>query len=64
MLILSCPITVLQNTSGYPWNRYDRKEMEYAKKRCGEIYLDAPCLKFWKKWGKQDYSAICGKEKK
>lgn len=63
ILALSCPAPVLQNVSGYPWNSYDKKEQRYAEKRCKQIYDDAPCLKLWRKFGKQDYSAICGAEK-
>jgi hypothetical protein len=55
-----CPRTTMINTSGFPWNGHDRKTLKYTKKRCGEIYPDAPCVKWFKKWGKQDYSVICG----
>ena len=60
LLTLSCPSPVMQNTSGYPWNAYDTDRMKYAENRCVKIYPDSPCLKLWKKWGKTDYSAICG----
>ena len=55
-----CPRTTMTNISGYPWNDYDRSILKQAKKRCGEIYPDAPCVKLFRKWGKQDYSVICG----
>lgn len=63
ILVLSCPITVMQNITKYPWNDYDRSILKQTEKRCGEIYKDAPCVKLFKKWDKQDYSVVCGKEK-
>jgi len=53
----------MQNVTKFPWNDFDRSELKYAEKRCGEIYPDAPCLKLWRKWGKRDYSAVCGEGK-
>lgn len=64
VILLSCPTTTIQNTSGYPWNDYDTSILNQARKRCGEIYNDSPCIKLFKKWGKQDYSVICSEEKK
>ncbi len=57
---LNCPNPVIVNTSGFPWNDHDKNTLDYAKKRCSEIYEDSPCVKWFKKWGKQDYSVICG----
>jgi hypothetical protein len=57
---LSCPKTVIVNTSGHPWNKQDQETLDYTRKRCVQIYEDAPCVKWFKKWGKQDYSVICG----
>jgi len=54
---------VMQNVSKDPWNDYDRKQMSMAEKRCGELYPDAPCLKLWRKFGIQMYTAICGEKK-
>lgn len=60
-LALSCPETKMQNVSGFPWNDYDQEMLAQAKKRCGEIYKEAPCVKLFRKWGKQDYSVVCGR---
>lgn len=60
---LSCPAPVMQNVSGYPWNDYDREELRYCERRCKEIYSDAPCVKLFRKFGKKDYSVICGGKK-
>ena len=62
LLSLSCPTVKMQNVSGYPWNDYDRSILKQTTKRCGELYPDAPCVKLFRKWGKQDYSVICGSE--
>jgi hypothetical protein len=60
---LSCPKTIVVNTSGYPWNKEDAEMLRQAKVRCGEIYEDAPCCKFIKKYGFNDYSVVCGAPK-
>lgn len=60
LLTVACPQTKMINRSKLPWVEYDRKEMKYAKKRCGEIYSDSPCLKEFYKLGFQDYYASCG----
>lgn len=63
LLALSCPATVMQNVSSYPWNAYDRKILRQAQKRCGELYDDSPCVKLFRKYNKVQYSVICGKGK-
>ena len=62
-LTLSCPETKMLNTSKFAWNDHDRVTLAHVKKRCGEIYPDAPCVKLFKKWGEKDYSVICGAPK-
>ncbi len=57
---LSCSKTIIVNTTKYPWNSFDQKTLNQAKKRCGEIYPNAPCVKWFKKYGSIDYSIICG----
>lgn len=64
LLALSCAAPLMLNTSKYPWNNYDRSELKFAQKRCQEIYKDAPCVKLFKKYNRQQYSVICGEEKK
>lgn len=54
-----CMEPEILNTTSSPWNNHDEETLTYAKKRCGEIYDDAPCVKLFKKYGKQDYSVIC-----
>jgi hypothetical protein len=63
LISLSCPKTEMVNVTKYGWNKHDAETLEYAKRRCGEVYEDAPCVKLFRKWGKQDYSVICGGEK-
>lgn len=63
LLALSCSAAIMQNVTPFPWNDYDRDELKYAEKRCGEIYKDTPCVKIFRKFGKRDYSVVCGKEK-
>lgn len=60
-LAISCPVTKMQNVTKFPWNDHDRSILKQAKTRCGELYPDAPCVKLFRKYGKQDYSVICGK---
>lgn len=60
---LSCPATKMQNVTKFPWNDHDRSILQQARKRCGELYQDAPCVKLFRKYGKQDYSVICGAER-
>lgn len=61
LMTLSCPTPVMQNVSKYPWNDYDRQEMRYAEKRCQEIYgKDGECLTLFRKFGKRDYTVLCG----
>lgn len=60
LLALSCPDTKMVNATKFPWNEWDRSRLQYSKKRCGEMYPEAPCVKLFRKWGKQDYSVVCG----
>jgi hypothetical protein len=62
-LALSCPKTEIVNTSGFPWNDYDQSILTQAKRRCGELYSDAPCVKWMKKYEKFSYSVLCGSQK-
>ena len=64
IIALSCPTTKIVNVSDYPWNDYDNSILEQARKRCGELYDDAPCVKLFRKYDFQQYSVICGEEKK
>jgi hypothetical protein len=61
LLALSCPDTKMINNSGLPWNKYDYSVLQSAKKRCGEIYPDAPCVKKFYKKEETNYWVICGK---
>ena len=63
LLALSCPIPLQWNKTKFPWNEHDKTTMKYCQKRCGSIYKDAPCLKKFIKFGKQDYHCICGMAK-
>lgn len=63
LLSLSCHEPKMLNTSSFAWNQYDYSMLNRAKFRCEELYSDAPCVKLFKKWGKRDYSVICGVKK-
>ena len=57
-----CPKTNMVNVTKYPWNDYDQEVLGRANKRCGQIYPGSGCVKMFKKWGKKDYSVICGEK--
>jgi len=61
-LALACPTTVIENTSKLKWTSYDTKMLNYAKKRCGELYKDSPCVKLFRKFEFQSYSVVCGEK--
>lgn len=61
---LMCKPTYMLNVSGHPWNANDEKMLAYAKKRCMQIWAETPCVTVFRKYGKQDYTAICGAAKK
>lgn len=63
-IAFTCPVPKVVNTTKFPWNRHDEKTLSYANKRCGQVYKDAPCVTWFKKWGKQDYSVVCGGRQK
>lgn len=60
LLSISCPKTIIQNTSKLPWNDHDQSLLNQANKRCGEYYSDAPCVKKFIKYAFQSYSVVCG----
>lgn len=61
MLAIQCPATKMINRSKQSWTKWDKTEMHYAQKRCGEIYPGYGCLKRFYKLGYHDYFALCGK---
>lgn len=60
VLALSCPTTKITNVTKFPWNSHDQQTLTYSRNRCVQLYNDAPCVKLFRKWGKQDYSVTCG----
>lgn len=58
--LLACPNPRLINRTEFPWNDHDQEVQATCIRRCPEIYSDAPCLKQFIKYGKQDYDCICG----
>jgi hypothetical protein len=60
---ISCPATVIDNRTN-EWNRQDQQTLDNAKKHCGELYPDAPCLKMFRKKDSTTYNAVCGEENK
>lgn len=57
---LICPTTVQVNKTDEPWNDHDKKTLEFVKKRCEQIYPDAPCVKLFRKFDSQSYTVLCG----
>ncbi len=55
-----CPKTVIENKTN-EWNTQDKLTLYNAKRRCGKLYKDAPCLKKLIKKDNYTYNAICGK---
>ena len=55
-----CPATKIDNWTKV-WNEQDQKTLDGAKIRCGQIYPDAPCVKFFRKKDDTTYNVICGK---
>lgn len=62
-LLLVCRPTTLLNTSTDPWNQHDFDTMKYAEQKCVIYYHNSPCLKLWKKYAHNQYTAICGAKK-
>lgn len=66
MLVLSvalaaqCPETKLVGFDK-PLDENEREVLANAKKRCGEIYPEAPCLVKFEKRGERNFWATCGK---
>jgi hypothetical protein len=61
-LVLSngCPSTKLIGFNA-PLTQDETESLNHAKKRCKEIYTDAPCLKSFEKREEQVFWAICGR---
>lgn len=62
-LALSCSKPIMQNASKFPWNDYDKSILHQAQNRCGELYPEAPCVRLFRKFNKNQYTVICGKKK-
>ena len=41
------------------WNQFDQDTLNRAKRRCGQIYKDAPCIKVFMKLAEKNYHVIC-----
>ena len=59
ILALNCPNPKVINKTK-TWVKLDEQTFNRAKKRCGEIYPEAPCLKTFIKKEERAYQAICG----
>ena len=60
-LNLSCPNTKVLNISKEPFNKRDRENLSFSKKRCKKIFKDSPCLLKFMKKSELNYWACCGK---
>lgn len=58
-LALSCAEPKLINASKEPWTKFDRKTIQTAKVRCGQIYKESPCVKVFKKTRPRTYVVVC-----
>lgn len=63
VLALSCPVPTVENISGEPWNEGDQETLNISKIRCGQIYPEAPCVKWFQKRPDRAYRVLCGKTK-
>ena len=61
---LSCPTTKVVNSSGLAWTKLDNQTLLRATKRCKELYVRSPCLKWFEKYDYQSYRAVCGESNK
>lgn len=52
------PVKVINHTN--EWTLGDKRALNRAKKRCPQIYADAPCLKRFDKLANLRYTALCG----
>ena len=59
-LTATCPKTRIENWTKV-WTKRDQQTLDTARKRCGEIYPDAPCVKMFRKKDETTYNVICGK---
>lgn len=57
---LFCPQPKVTNSTD-SWTKTDAAQLKFSKKRCGQLYKDAPCLKYFWKVEFQTYRVICGK---
>lgn len=62
-VLINCPATKIVNPGGF-WDDQDEQALSVAKKRCGQIYQNSPCLTTFKKIEEGVYTAICGATKK
>lgn len=62
LLALSCPSPEIFNHTK-TWNTADEKAFNTAKKRCGEIYKTASCVKSFTKVKENTYRVICSEKK-
>lgn len=59
MLTLQCSEPVI--ISKKPLTEFDLWTLERAKKRCGEIYPNSPCVKVFHVVKPKTYRVICGR---
>lgn len=62
LLALACPQTRIENWTN-EWNKQDQWTLDNAKKRCGQLYPDAPCVKMFRKKDESTYNVICSGNK-
>lgn len=55
----NCPETKIVNHTK-TWNEQDQKTLDRAKKRCGQLYPEAPCVKVFTKKDDSTYTVACG----
>jgi hypothetical protein len=60
MFLSLCTLTIIINLTSRPIDSFDKQTMVYCKKRCPQIFSDAPCLKRFVVKEDRVYNCICG----
>ena len=56
-----CPKVKIINYSKFKIDDEDMQNLVHADNRCSKLYKDSPCLVEFRKLGRLNYKAICGK---
>jgi len=59
-----CQAVLILNLTTLPINDRDIKHLQFAKRRCKQIFVESPCLSKFIKVRLDVYRAICGPKEK